>query len=303
MTDWTAVALRFAIYLDLMLLFGLAAYDLYAVRLTRFAGRPVILATLATLGIALTVAGFLVTTAAMVGLSISELDQETLQMVLLEMPLGTAAIVRTLALVTAALAAIAVARSLSARWIVVVLSAIAISTLAWSGHGAMNEGTTGTVHLAADIIHLLAAAAWLGALVMLLTIIFSPLADREAIGAARAALDGFAVAGSMVVALVLVSGVINAWVIVGPANLALLPTSLYGQLLIAKLLLFLAMLGLAAANRWRLTPRLDADLDADELPSAARALRTSISFEAGAAILIVALVAWLGTLAPPSPGM
>lgn len=302
MTDWTAVALRFAIYADLMLLFGLAAYDLYAGRPARSV-RSVALATLAALGIVLSAAGFLVTTASMAGLAVSELDRDTLSMVLLETPIGTAAIVRAGALLIAALAAIRLTHRTARQWPVAAVSAVALATLAWSGHGAMDEGTAGTIHLVADIVHLLAAAAWTGALAILLSMILRPLDNAEAFGEARSALAGFAIAGSAIVALVLVSGLVNGWVIVGPENLSLLPSSLYGQLLIAKLLLFMAMLGLAAANRWLLTPRIEAGLATDDLSSAVRRLRASIAFEAGAATVIVALVAWLGTLSPPSTGM
>src|SRR3546814_2695692 len=38
-----------------------------------------------------------------------------------------------------------------------VTAAIALATLAWTGHGAADEGLLGWVHLGADITHLLAA--------------------------------------------------------------------------------------------------------------------------------------------------
>src|SRR3546814_14315017 len=43
-----------------------------------------------------------------------------------------------------------------------------LSSLAWSGHGAATEGGAGMVHLGADILPLLAAGAWVGALPALL---------------------------------------------------------------------------------------------------------------------------------------
>jgi putative copper resistance protein D len=76
-------------------------------------------------------------------------------------------------------------------------------------------------------------------------------------------------------------------------------------LLLAKLALFGLMLALAAANRWRLTPALAAavaggdaeDIDTD--PDAAlAAMRRSLIIEALAALAILALVAWFGTLEP-----
>ncbi|MGB8182844.1 MAG: hypothetical protein WCF13_10775, partial [Stellaceae bacterium] len=53
------------------------------------------------------------------------------------------------------------------RWIALALSAALFASLTWAGHGAADEGTSGTIHLAADLLHLLAAGAWLGGLIPL----------------------------------------------------------------------------------------------------------------------------------------
>ncbi|KAK0338878.1 hypothetical protein LTR94_036782, partial [Friedmanniomyces endolithicus] len=49
-----------------------------------------------------------------------------------------------------------------------IAAAAALATLAWNGHGAASEGSTGWLHLTADILHLLAAGLWVGALFGLL---------------------------------------------------------------------------------------------------------------------------------------
>jgi putative copper resistance protein D len=211
---------------------------------------------------------------------------------------GTAFLVRTAALIAAGAVVFAGSRR-SAGWLVVVAAATALATLAWTGHAAVSEGLPGTLHRLSDIIHLLAAAAWIGALAVLLKALVSPIRDDEAVTDIRRALAGFAVAGSVLVALIVATGLLNGWMIVGPAGLILLPGTLYGQLLIAKLLVFAAMLALAAANRWQLTPRLAEAQAAGDIALAARALKISIALESGAAVLILVLVAWLGTLAPP----
>ncbi len=107
----------------------------------------------------------------------------------------------------------------------------------------------------------------------------------------------------MVVALLIVSGLINSWILIGPSNLGSLFTSLYGLLLVAKLLLFGLMLLLAAANRYFLTPSLAAAIETGNTSSAIGSLRRSLAIETGFAITILALVAWLGLLAPPASGM
>ena len=63
-----------------------------------------------------------------------------------------------------------------------------------------------------------------------------------------------------------------------------------------------AMLGLAAANRYRLTPALvAANAQATGAAiTAITALRRSIAIEATAFFVLLMLVAWLGLLAPPT---
>jgi len=75
--------------------------------------------------------------------------------------------------------------------------------------------------------------------------------------------------------------------------------TIYTQVLLVKLAMFVAMLSLAAANRFRLTPKLAAALNStSELRAAVGALRTSLLAETALAILVLAAVAWLGTLSP-----
>ena len=95
------------------------------------------------------------------------------------------------------------------------------------------------------------------------------------------------------------AGTVNGWFLVGPGNIASLGQSTYGLLLIAKLLLFAGMLGLAALNRYRLTPALAQAIEEEDAPRAQALLRASLVVEGGLAIVILGLVAWLGTLSPP----
>src|SRR3546814_18182253 len=99
---------------------------------------------------------------------------------------------------------------------------------------------------------------WVGALAALCLLIFRP-ADRMAVDhihLSHRALDGFARFGSIVLGLLILSGVVNSWLLVGPSRFGSLFTSLYGALLTAKFLLFGAMLILAAANRFFLPSAL-----------------------------------------------
>ncbi|MBN9554456.1 MAG: copper homeostasis membrane protein CopD [Alphaproteobacteria bacterium] len=296
MTDWLGVALRFGVYADLLLLFGLAAYPLYAASPSRPLGGRLMIAGVAGLGLLLSILSFLQTVASMARTTIAGVDRETFDFVLFETPPGDAFLWRTASLAIALVAALL--RSAKIRSPMVALGAgVALGTLAWTGHAAVTEGAAGTIHRLADGLHLLAAGAWLGALAVLVTLLFARIEDDRSAASARSALAGFAVAGSIIVAVIVATGLINVWMIVGVEGALRLPTTLYGQLLIAKLLLFAAMLGLATVNRWRLTPRL-ALRDAGSASGGVRALRVSIALETSAAVLILALVAWLGTLSP-----
>ncbi len=168
----------------------------------------------------------------------------------------------------------------------------------------MDEGGRGWLHLAADVIHLLAAGGWLGAIAALLLLLRSSMAaSPDSLRHAHGALERFSGMGTLIVGLVLATGIVNTWLLVGPANLASLPASLYGRLLLAKVMLFLVMLVLAAANRFRLVPALEAAIAAGDNRRARGAMRRSLLLEIGCAVTILALVAWLGTLEPPGTAM
>src|SRR3546814_1677160 len=81
-------------------------------------------------------------------------------------------------------------------------------SLAEAGEDAGTEGGAGMVHLGADILHLLAAGAWVGALAALLLMASraSPTDDAVYVRALHRALDGFAGVGTAIVGLIVVTG-------------------------------------------------------------------------------------------------
>ena len=109
--------------------------------------------------------------------------------------------------------------------------------------------------------------------------------------------------GSGTVAVLILTGLVNSWILIGPERIESLWTTPYGGLLAVKLLAFVAMLGLAAANRFRLTPAFGRSLGAVAGSDAERAaLRRSIAAETALGLSVLLLVAWFGTLAPPAAG-
>ena len=177
-------------------------------------------------------------------------------------------------------------------------SGVALATLAWAGHGAMDDGMRGYVHLASDIFHLWAAGAWVGALLAFLILATSRAnATQDTVAILSRTSNGFAHIGTLIVFVLAASGVVNYVLIAGP-SLDPLVSTLYGQLLLGKLMLVLGMLALAAANRFRLSPSLEASLTSGNHAQAVAKLRQSLFMEATLAVLVLASVAWLGILSP-----
>ncbi len=314
MSDPVLIGIRFALYADLMLIAGLAAFPLYALtRRERRERQP--LETLwraqrwlCAAGLLLSALGMAVLAASMQGVALLSLEYQPFRELVRETEVGTAWIYRSAALLVALIAAFWLPRwPTLAATVVAAAGAVAVATLVWSGHAGATEGAAGTLHRASDILHLIAAAVWIGAIGAFLTLISSRCL-REWPGGLRIvarSLDQFSRVGTICVLVIAATGLINSQMIVGAENLGRSLGSPYGQLLLAKLALFGLMLALAAANRWRLTPAVAAAAAGDDLESvdsdpdaALAAMRRSLIIEASAALAILALVAWFGTLEP-----
>lgn len=291
-----------------MLLLGLPAFGLYALRGAERASGTVIafhrwIGVLALIGIALSALALMLLAASMSGTSLAAVDRASIDAVVTGTSIGTAWQVRIASLLAAVwLSLMGWRKPVRGLVFASLAAAVALATLAWTGHGAASEGVRGQVHLAGDILHLLAAGVWIGALFALALLIFRPAARMTGgdVVLAHRVLEGFSTIGTIVVAAIILSGISNSWILIGPANVPALFASLYGQLLIAKLLLFAGMLALAWANRFHLTPALADTLGGGDQAGAVRALRRSLALETGAALVILGLVAWIGMLAPPS---
>ncbi len=290
----TAVdAARAAQHLVLLPLFGLIAARLYD-------GRPgpsprAGLVGLTVLAMAASATFLAATAAAMAGDPGAALSPSILAMTVGDTQAGHAFAARI-----AALAALIAAVTLNApRVATATLAGAALASLAWSGHGGADAGLKGGLHVSVDILHLLAAGLWTGALARLLGLILKPGGEAEA---ARA-LARFSGAGSLAVAVLAVTGAATLALLVAPGDWAAIPASGWGRLLLLKLCAFAGMLAAAAANRFALTPRLAGDLAASAPTGGTiRRLRASLGLETALAVVAVALAAWLGGLAPPGAG-
>ncbi|WP_439409980.1 copper homeostasis membrane protein CopD [Bradyrhizobium sp. DASA03076] len=181
-------------------------------------------------------------------------------------------------------------RAATARWLGLAASLAFAAMLAWTGHAGATFGIVGHLHLAADALHILAAAAWIGGLVPLILFLgatrhsSSPLLARDAVGR-------FSTMGIISVATLILTGVADTVVLVGSVR-GLIATE-YGQLLLVKLAVFALMLTFAAVNRLSLTPRLGKYGDAAR---ASLVRNSTIEFVLG--LVVFAIVGLLGTLHP-----
>jgi putative copper resistance protein D len=308
--DLLLMSIRFALFAVLMLIAGLAAFPLHALELGErqdpelgsIISRP--LPWLCAAALFLSLMGMAVLTASMQGVGIFAIDPAMVITLVSETDVGVAWLVRMAALLVAAVVAFRIARNPVAPTMIAAAGAVALATLVWSGHAGASEGTAGRIHRASDALHLIAAAIWLGAIAGFLLMLRpgEPVAKARLAMTARS-LDRFAPVGTLCVLLIATTGLVNGQMIVGAANIGRSIASPYGQLLAIKLVLFAAMLALAAANRWRLTPALRRAFDEPDTDPAraARAMRRSLVLEALAGLAILALVAWFGMLEPFHP--
>jgi copper resistance protein D len=180
------------------------------------------------------------------------------------------------------------------------LAAAFVGGLAWAGHGAATPGRPGILHVSADILHLIAAAAWFGGLVPFALLLRDlHRSDGHGPNIAGRISHRFSNLGMCAVAALLVSGVINASFLVGDVQ-GLAGTS-YGRLLSVKLLLVTGMICLAAVNRQYLLPHLAAGDDPPD-PNLgtriARKLERNAILEIVLGIAVMIVVAMLGVTAP-----
>nr|WP_221212366.1 copper homeostasis membrane protein CopD [Brevundimonas lenta] len=212
--------------------------------------------------------------------------------------LGMAMVVRAAAALLGLVALVALKPGRALWSVTAALGLIVAASFAWTGHGAATEGPGGPIHLVANIIHAVAAALWLGALAALTALLLRRAGPDLAI---HRALHGFAGLGTLAVLMLVLTGLVNSWFLIGPERVASIAGNLYGQLLVAKLVLFGLMLALAASNRFRLTPTLGSALETGQPSVAAMsALRRSLLVETGLGLALIGVVAVMGTLPPPA---
>ncbi|GAB2314912.1 copper homeostasis membrane protein CopD [Stenotrophomonas geniculata] len=292
MAELSPYALRLALYLVLMLLFG----RLLFVRPGLPRGISLALAVVALILVVTDAASRL---SGVLGISPFDIDGETARWFLTGTPVGEAGLLRILALL-AMLPLLAVKRPVQGlrRLALLAFSAATLASLAWNGHAAAGDGLAGRLRLATGIVHLLAAGAWVGAIAALLQLALrrQGLRLHERTRELWQAAHSFAVPGTIIVALLAMTGTYT-YVDLG-GSIQTLTGAAHGRWLLLKLALVGGMLGLAALHRCRLVPALASSIRGGWQPRPLRSLRHSLACESVLAVLVLVCVAVLGTLDP-----
>ena len=178
------------------------------------------------------------------------------------------------------------AQGVQMRTLAVAGAAAAALSFVVTGHTSSVGGLAPKLLLA---IHLLAIAFWLGALWPLRKLAVGT--DLPRIAAVMKRFGDLAAYG---VPALLLAGAALLWIMLGSPFAVL--ESTYGQLLFAKVMLFAALLGIAAFNKFRLTPRLAAGR-----PAALRSFQRSIAAEITLVLaILVATAAFTTVVGPPA---
>lgn len=298
MIDAAVIGLRWVQYVSAVAALGLPLFQTFLRRDlkpgpgSRFAAAAGLVLTVSALG------GVVAQTAMMAGGWAPGLDPAALGYVVQSTSLGMAHVIRA-ALAFVGVLALLVGPGRSGPTLAILAFAGAMASFAWSGHGAATEGVAGLVHLAADIVHLLAGAVWLGALVGFCLLLAG--SRSSDVAAKSRALSGFARPGTAAVAVLAVTGAVNAGFLVGADGLGLITGSTWGVLLIVKLALFALMLGLAAHNRFALAPTLSRAVeDGAGTQAPLQRLKISVGLEMLAGVVLLGAVAAMGVQMPPA---
>jgi putative copper resistance protein D len=279
---------RFAHFAAIILLFGLAAFPFYAgepgqtpQRLARWLDACAVLAlitgVLELFAVAATMGG---------GLG-SALDPQVLSAALSDTDFGRVWLARLGLAVLLVL--LRIVRRPAKDLGLLGLSGLLLISVALTGHSAMPGGVLGALHQAADAVHLLAAGWWIGGLLALVLSITS-MGDQTA-----GALQRFSGIGYWAVAAIVGTGVFKGAVLIATPS-ALASTS-YGQVLLAKVALFVCMGVLALSNRFWISPAMARGGDRQTW---FRRLRLQVSAEFAIGLAVLAVVGALGAMQPPA---
>jgi copper transport protein len=171
--------------------------------------------------------------------------------------------------------------------------AVAVATLRISGlTGHSRDTATSAVAQLADLVHLVAISLWIGGLaVMVLGVL-----PRRDTAELREVLPRYSALAMCCVVTVVASGAVLAWRIVG--TLDGLTSTTYGHILIVKVGLLLAILGVAFGSKTWVAHRLDFAVVLPGETGIVRPFVLSIAAETTIVVLVLTVASFLVTADP-----
>lgn len=176
-------------------------------------------------------------------------------------------------------------------WLALLTSLGILLTISLTSHAAATIGIA-RFALANDMLHLTAAAVWVGGLLQLIAntpLLIHGISESARRHALSRLVRRFSAAAALSVAVLLVTGVYSAWAQV--TDFAALPTP-YGGALLVKMAIIVVLLLVAAVNLIWVRPRLRGS------SAAARWLRRTVIAEIVLAVLVILSVGFLTALEP-----
>jgi copper transport protein len=176
-------------------------------------------------------------------------------------------------------------------WLALITSLGILLTISMTSHAAATLGIA-RFALINDIVHLTAAAVWVGGLMQLIAntpLFIHGISESARRNALSRLVRRFSVAAALSVAVLIVTGTYSAWAQV--TDFAALDTP-YGRALTAKVAVIALLLLIAAVNLIWIRPRLRGS------SAAARWLRRTVIAEIALAALVILTVGFLTALEP-----
>ena len=179
------------------------------------------------------------------------------------------------------------------NWLMLSLGSGLLISLAWAGH-AVSGLHFQVLHLLADALHLELGAIWPMGLIPVLLFLGNLHGQEPArfIQEDLTTLKAFSNNSFRVVGLLVITGCVNAWLMMG--SWEALVTTLYGNLLIGKIVLVGVMVGLGCYNRFVLIPQIH------PTPGTFHQLRRTVLVESALMVAVLLLVGTMGMTTPPS---
>jgi putative copper resistance protein D len=171
------------------------------------------------------------------------------------------------------------------------ISTVLLVSLAWISHTA--AARVQPLGLLGDTLHLCAASVWIGGLLPLTIFLARARASLSLGQRAPLVLRRFSIVSLSCVTVLTVSGISNAWLLIG--SIHALFTTCYGWLLLAKLAAFGVLIGLGARNRTIIKTKLTRVSETSDLLAQ---LRRNVIRETCLGVAVVAIVACLGVTPP-----